>query len=309
MNQVKFSCFSDIHHCLRQFYTNAPERLAKIQQRAKENNVNFIIHCGDFAHQPRECPEFIAQYNNFEIPSYHVLGNHDSDSQPLEETIRLLGMPAEYYYFDKNGFRFICLNSNHCKINGEFIAYSEGNYYAHPQEREYISEEQIHWLRDVLMSSPYLNIIFSHNNLALEDVQSSIALRNRDDVQAVIREANESGHRVLMCINGHLHRDFLRIYENVCYLDINSASYEWTHDSHDFYPKEITDRYTLANHTVIYNDPVHAIITLSEDGTIEIEGMKSSFFMGIDREMVTGNHCVGGRKCTPDVLSAKLKLF
>ena len=309
MNQVKFSCFSDIHHTFYLYHTDAERRLTEIQKRAKENNVDFIIHCGDFAHEPRECTDFIAQYNNFEIPSYHVLGNHDSDAQPIEETIRLLGMPAEYYFFDKNGFRFICLNANYCKIDGNYVPYSEGNYFQHLDDRDYISEEQIAWLRDVLMSSPYPNVILSHSHLCLEDDVSGISLKNREDVQDVIREANATGHRVLMCINGHLHRDYMRIYENVCYLDINSASYEWTGIPHNFYPKEITDRYSGADHTVIYNDPVHAIITLSEDGTIEIEGMKSSFFMGVDRAMVTGDHCVGGRKCTPDVLSAKLRLF
>lgn len=34
------------------------------------------------------------------------------------------GMPAEYYYFDRNGFRFIVLNENYFRYEDEDVAYS-----------------------------------------------------------------------------------------------------------------------------------------------------------------------------------------
>ena len=89
------------------WYPGGDERLDAILARAKRENVDFIIHCGDFCHNPHAETVALEKYNNFEIPTYHVLGNHDMDKLSLEETVAAYGMPAEYYYFDKNGFRFI----------------------------------------------------------------------------------------------------------------------------------------------------------------------------------------------------------
>ena len=128
MEKVKFSAFADLHHT-REFKVDAPQRLAQIQARAVKENVDFIIHLGDLCHRPEKSKDFLDQYNDFSIPSYHVLGNHDSDHTPLAEVVKLFKMPAEYYYFDKKGFRFIVLNSNYYRYEGRDIAYSMGYYY------------------------------------------------------------------------------------------------------------------------------------------------------------------------------------
>jgi len=59
----------------------------------------------------------------------------------------------------------------------------------------------------------------------------------------------------------------------------------------------------------MFNDPVHAIITLSEDGQIKIDGMQSSLFMGVTREM-TGNakFDAHSRPTTANVQSVNLKM-
>ena len=82
------------------------------------------------------------------------------------------------------------------------------------------------------------------------------------------------------------------------------------HLDDDYFPEEITKEYNLARHTVIINDPVHAIIELDTDGTFKMEGMKSSFFMGITREM-TDNPKLdqAGRPASAEVLSAHFKMF
>ena len=125
----------------------------------------------------------------------------------------------------------------------------------------------------------------------------------------IIRNANQKRkHSVLMVINGHYHRDHLRIIDNVVHFEINSTSYDWIEATHERYPKEMHERIRLLKHCVVYNDPVHAIVTL-EGSTITIEGMESSFYMGIDHKQLglTGVD-EAGRLCTPTVLSAKLTL-
>jgi hypothetical protein len=189
------------------------------------------------------------------------------------------GVPAEYYYFDKNGFRFIVLNENYYRYEGEDVAYSEGNYYKFGPYRDVISRPQVKWLEETVMSSPYPMVLFSHGSLMLEGAG---AIKNREEVQDIFRRAHKNGKRILMCLNGHYHIDYMRIYEHVCYLDINSASMYWLTPPHHLFPDEFHEKYFGAQSLLIYNDPVHAVITLSEDGHFEIEGMQSSFFHGVD---------------------------
>ena len=306
MNKVKFSVFADLHNDER-WTSDGDERLDFILERAKKENCDFIVELGDFVHYPDKKKEFVDRYNNFEIPTYHVLGNHDSDNLSLEDTVKCYNMPHEYYYFDKNGFRFIALNSNYYRYEGEDIPYQKGNYYKFREYRDYISQEQLNWLEDVVMSSPYPMVIMSHGSLSLED-KNADALKNREDVQNIIRKAHNNNKRILMCLNGHFHVDYMRIYEHVCYFDVNSACMYWTPTEHHLFPDEFHKAHEGAKKIAIYNDPIHAIITLTDDGTIEIEGMKSSFFYGVTKEMIEGTDCYSCRKSTPNVMSEKIKL-
>ena len=58
MNKVKFLVFSDMHMS-NYWVPNPKERLSAILDRAKENNVDFVIHCGDLADNPNNSLEEI----------------------------------------------------------------------------------------------------------------------------------------------------------------------------------------------------------------------------------------------------------
>ena len=134
-------------------------------------------------------------------------------------------------------------------------------------------------------------------------------MKNQAAVREIINRANQKHpHSVLLCINGHYHRDHLRILDNVCYWDMNSASYDWLEKAHSCYPEDRCQQIRLLNHTAVYNEPLHAIVTV-EGTTVTIEGMAGSFYLGVTREM-TGNapFDAAGRPCTPNVQSAKITL-
>ena len=245
------------------------------------------------------------------MPTYHILGNHDADETTFEEVLQAYRMENDFYFFDRNGFRFIVLNSSNLLLDGEYVHYSLGNYFKHPSQREYFSRQAIDWLAGVLQESPLPCILFSHASLERESDGRDGAVHNRDQVIPIIREANRRcPGKVRMAINGHMHRNGLSIQEDVVYLDLNSTTFDWLPEPHDYFPEEITKEYNLARHTVIINDPVHAIIELDTDGTFKIDGMKSSFFMGITREM-TDNPKLdqAGRPASAEVLSAHFKMF
>lgn len=302
---VKFSVFADIHHLPAQFFSRAPERLAQIQERAKNENCDFIIHCGDFCHRPNIEPEFVAQYNDFQIPSYHVLGNHDNDGCAWEDTLKAYRLESGYYFFDRNGFRFVVLDANYFRNDdGSFTHYTKGNYFKYTGRAiSNIPPEQVQWLAETLESSPYPCVLFSH-----QSVEREVAgVANWEEVRNLIDAVNvRHPGRVRMYINGHHHRDFLRILNNVIYFDLNSASFDWVEGTHDLYPKEICEKHSLANHTVIYNDPVHAVITMNSDGLIKIEGMESSMFMDVTRTKAGQPFAdTSGRPVFPKVQSAE----
>ena len=113
-----------------------------------------------------------------------------------------------------------------------------------------------------------------------------------------------------MCINGHHHRNNLRILDNIAFFELNSTTSDWINHPHHSYPPELMAKYENSDHELLFTDPVHAIVTVTEDGEIRIEGMKGSMYLGITREM-TGNTVYdrAGLPCDPSVLSAHFKLF
>lgn len=282
---MKFLIFSDLHHVPGTFIRGTFEDLASLQQRAEKEQCDFIIHAGDFCHGPAHVMDYVKAYNDFHIPSYHCLGNHDTDNTPLPETLRCYNMPDDHYFFDCGGYRIIVMSTNYFPEGDGFTAYSGPNYHhISIYERDYVSPEQIKWLEETIASSEYPCIIISHASFE----RRVLRVPNADAVLHVINEANKRRpHSVLMCINGHYHVDYLRILDGVCYLDMNSSCYHWLPNPHDLYPEEIVSQYPIMNHVISYNEPLSAVITL-EGTTIDIRGTEGTPLLGITREM-TGN--------------------
>lgn len=302
---MKFSVFADLHHYPGTFMCATREDLVFIQQRAVQAGCDFIIHAGDFCHGPSEVSDYVELYNNSPIPAYHVLGNHDSDRTSYEETLKHYRMPNGHYYFDHGGYRFIICDPNYYLLNGEYIHYSLGNYYEHGYLRDYMPPEQLQWLKNTIESSSFPCVLISHESFERE----ADGVKNQQEVRKIIRDANQKRvHSVILCINGHYHRDNIRILDNVCYFDLNSTSFDWVENPHDHFPEELCQQYDCLRNTVIYNDPIHAIITL-EGTSITIEGMESSMFMGINREETDNPvYDPAGRPVVPSVQSAKITL-
>lgn len=307
---MKFSVFTDLHYTPGVFDGGTYEDLEFIHNRAKEAGADFIIHAGDFASggggyiPDEDYKNFIQTYNQLDIPTYHCLGNHDTDHTPLEEVLQLYKMPAGHYYFDCKGYRFIIFDPNYCLVDGEYVHYDMGNYYKSPEARDWLPPSQIQWMRQTIETAPHPCILISHASLERPN-----GIKNRADVLEMIRQQNAlRDHAVLMVINGHYHRDNIRILDGVCHFDLNSASFDWVSNAHNNFPEELCRKIRRLSNTIVYNDPIHAIVTL-EGTTITIEGMKSSFFMGIGREHTDNPYYdAAGRPALPEVQSAKITL-
>ena len=303
MEKVRFTVFSDLHHHPAWYKTEAPERLAAIQERARKSGSEFLIHLGDFCHQPSASAEIIRQYRDFPLPSYFVLGNHEFDMDSFETVLAAYGMTRGYYYFDHGGFRFVILDENYFRdFPGVYFHYSCRNYFDHPASRDWMPPEELEWLRETVLSSPHPCLLFSH---AVLESPLHNGVRCKDEVKRIILDSLNTPGRVILCLNGHYHRSGLDYVDGVARLDVNSASFNWIPNPHFLFPKEWYYQYECVGNMIIYQDPVSAVITIDPEARrIEVEGCPGSFVGGVTIEM-SGNSA-GYRPCTPDMISATI---
>ena len=310
MNTVKFSVFADLHYLPNIFYTEAKERLQKIGERAVENDVDFMIHLGDLTHEPSTDRKIVEQYNALPLATYHCIGNHECQGDTYEAVLKAYNLEKGYYYFDKNGFRFIVLDLNYMREDGKAVHYDLGNYFRRKAGAQLVTfeENELVWFKETVMASPYPCILFSHHSL--EHLNNGMSFDELKSVWNLFDELNRDKQRIVMAVNGHHHKDNLRIFKNIVFLDLDSASYEWIDDGHSGnYPQEVYEKYQLVGNTLVYTEPLSAIITLREDGYIKIEGATGEFLYGVDRQSLGMPLCeADGRLSTPDVVSAELML-
>ena len=300
---MKFLLFSDLHYWPGVFLEDRTY-LHRLQKRAEETGCEMMIHTGDFCHGGDGVLECIEEYNNFHIPSYHCLGNHDTERTPFEETLKRYRMPNNYYCFDRGGYRFIITDPNYYKDRGDYIAYTMGNFYDHPDTIDYMPPEQLVWMENTIAESELPCLIFSH-----ESFERCDGVRNQEEVRGIIDAANRrKKNSVIMCVNGHNHSDFVRIWNDVVYFDVNSVSYCALARPHDLYPKEVCKKRAGMPGTVWYNEPLSAVVTLTGN-TIKVEGSVSSMYLGITRVMTgTDKYDPAGREATPEIQSFEITL-
>ena len=294
---VKFGVFADLHVDI---IHDPQRRLEEFLEACRREDVDFIIHLGDFCYpesrhvvcKPENRPvnienalhtktyahkdAIIALFRDFEKPGYHVLGNHDCDMCSKEEVLRYYGVDyGPYYSFDKGGFHFVVLDPNYYLWNGEYISFCNGNYFDACNQPvpalPYLPPEQLQWLEEDLRRTPYPTVLFSHQRLTADDC----SIRNADALRAVLKNAPNG---VVLALNGHEHMDNVSKTDRTWFLNLNSMSNYWlgTEFVHpERYTREIDEKYPNLQYTVPYLDPVYAIVTLDASGA-EIRGRTSS---------------------------------
>ncbi|MBR5586473.1 MAG: metallophosphoesterase [Clostridia bacterium] len=298
--KVKFGVFADLHVDI---IHDAKERLEKFLDVCRKEDVDFIIQLGDFCYrdenrkvvcQPDKMPPniklalqkttkadkhaIVNLYNNFEKPSYHILGNHECDVCSKSETLEFLGMKdGSWYSFDMCGYHFIALDNSYYMKDGKYIAYSNGNYfdesYHRPRVLPYMPPEELEWLREDLAKAEYPSILFSHQGLAADNVWSVL---NNEDVREVLRNAPNG---VLASFNGHEHWDFQVNQDGIWYINLNSMSCLWMDMGfvvENVYGEEIDKDYPNIKYTAPYEDANFAIVTITDEG-IDIKGTPNKY--------------------------------
>lgn len=276
--QVKFGLIADLHHDIMH---DSLDRLAKFIDAMKQAQPEFILQLGDFCVPKKENKTLLDIWNKFDGPKYHVLGNHDTDGgYTREQAVAFWNAQDKYYSFDRSGFHFVVLDGNEPNESK-----SRPSGYA-----RFIGNVQLNWLREDLKKTGLPTIVFCHQGLENDagGLENGTLLR-----YSLEQEKSASGKpKVILVLSGHHHQDYHNRINDIHYVQINSASYQWLGD--DFkevrYSKEVDQAHPNIKYTVPYREPIWALVEITDGKEIMIQGKKTEFVgsspasLGVDAE-------------------------
>ncbi|MCR5379512.1 MAG: metallophosphoesterase [Lentisphaeria bacterium] len=323
IKQLTFAVFSDFHY-KKGMYASSIDGMQAIVDRAAQAKVAFMIHGGDFCNDYKGSPELMNAYlkNNRNLPAYGVYGNHELESRgnvmPL--VTPLLTNRADnvvwatpdgkigdgftaHYYFESNGFRIICLDTNYSwnPTTKEWMHNTEASY-GPPKGNSSgnsLGPKQLEWLENVLMDAADKGIpclVFSHVGYSAEWSSAP----DTKKVREIFQKANAARQgTVLMAINGHLHTNHVKIIDNILFFDVNTVyngdwqggqkeqhytdgmTYDFVDYDQDGKPtgsrKRNLTELGQAKNTWFFTDPLSAIVTIDSLGHIVIDGSQTTW--------------------------------
>ena len=301
-----------------------------ILKRADETDSDFVLSAGDMCNDFLGSPELIQTlYHHTKedgtiLPAYNIYGNHELEgagnsmavvTPTLTNDSHVVWGTADgkmdtnigYYYFEKNGFRIVALDSQYSynPTLGEW-EHSRTASWGPPSGNSptnALGPVQLAWLEEVLTDAAKQNmpcIVVAHDGFSGLFANSS---SDAAAVRAIFRKVNNIRvGTVLMCINGHMHTNHQGYNEGVFYLDMNTTRNNWwqatavDHYTDDMtYPREwydtegnlicITEEpissLGMGRNTWFSADPISTVVTVYEGGVIKLDGTESNWIYGV----------------------------
>ena len=228
---IRFGIVTDIHYAVKKpqinrYYKQSLDKLSECVDLMNKEKVKFLIELGDFKDEgdppsEEQTLQFLdtieKEFQRFNGPCYHVLGNHDEDSISKQQFLNRIKNDAfseakNYYSFEKESFQFIVLDANYTSEN---VSYDKGNF---DWKDCHIPEKQLEWLKSKLQSSKLPTIIFIHQRL-----DSFRSLRNYcPDNSNNVRKILEDAGNVLAVFQGHDHRGGFNSINNIYYYTLKA---------------------------------------------------------------------------------------
>lgn len=271
---IKFGVISDLHFDLMH---DGADRAQKFVDSMITERPDFIIQLGDFCVPKPQNKKLMEIWNQFPGDKYHVLGNHDTDSGfTKDQALNFWNCPSPYYSFDKDGFHFVVLDGNEKVENSKVKGY--------PRE---ISNAQLDWLKEDLSKTKLRSIIFCHQ--AFDNTNNGI--ENGMKVRYLFEKINQEAgfKKVILVLSGHHHSNYHNEINGIHYVQINSSSYYWVNENHNStaFNEEFYKQYPILKYTIVYKEPIWALIEIDHKNNISIKG-KESNFAGEDQSVPAG---------------------
>lgn len=217
--RFSFGAIADCQYCdvegegVRK-YSISDAKLERCVTHLNQLDLRYVVHLGDFI--DRDFASFAVVgpiFERLDAPGYHVLGNHDyavaDDEKQL--VVGQLGMPAPYYDFAVEDWRFVVLDGNDISLQANpegsaaYLA-AESRLAASPESSRpwngALGEPQLAWLEEVLVSAGNAGeavVLFCH--FPVLPVNPGHNLWNASEVVRLI----ERFPCVKAYINGHNH--------------------------------------------------------------------------------------------------------
>lgn len=262
-----------------------------------------------------------CQENTVGMATYGVYGNHELESagNSMEVVTPLLcNRPVQwgtktgaiedgqvaYYHFDTGAFRIIGLDTNYSLTPDGTWEHNRTASWGPPAGNtcsNALGPVQLAWLETVLTDAVEEGkhcLIFSHASFAGNWGMSP----EGEAVRVLFRQANaQKPGTVLAAFNGHYHTDHAAVVEDVVYIDVNTVRNNlWLPVGNEHYttetyrhtdydaagqPVSTTDRLlstlSMAKNTWFSDAPLSAIVTVTADGVVTVEGTEAHWYGGI----------------------------
>ncbi len=311
---MKFVVLADYHY-KKGLYIPPVSSLEAILKRAFEAKAEFVIHLGDFSNDYAGSPEVVDLYvnNPYGLPVYGVYGNHELETGNKMSFVgaKMFNRPIHqpqgdrvgYWYADVDAFRLIGLDTNYSlRPDGTWERNLDGSHCPARENSKWnsIGPDQLDWLRETVADAAEQGkkvIVFSHAAIAG-------AWQSTPDAAQAREILNSYPGTVLLAANGHLHTDHFSVIDNIAYWDVNvvqnggwrphddyhytdEMTYEFQDYDADGKPKgelQILPINTMkqAKNTWFFRDPLSAIVTITTDGELSIEGSSTSWVYDIE---------------------------
>lgn len=270
---MKFAVFTDLHY---DSIHDGDRRLSEFMDSVKKENLDFLIELGDLCYPTEENKHIIFQLQELGIPCFFNVGNHNSDAYPIDVVLKFFHMENGYYSFVFGNVKFISLDANYIKTQAGIKPYYKRNYDKSRDVYPYIPPNEIEWLKKETLDDQFYYVIFSHQSLSNAFMKRGIA--NSEEVRAILEDRNSKKKKVLFCMNGHDHGDDIKFINGIHYYTLNSMSYIWHGIKETFnYSQEIHKRYPYLKDLILYEEPLHVIVTIDDNMNVQIHGMEGHY--------------------------------
>ena len=226
---AKFGIVTDTHYADidtvgTRFYRHSLDKLAECVELMNAKKVDFLIELGDFKDQNNPPVEqktlsylltVEKVFQQFNGPTYHVLGNHDEDSISKSQLLANIkntniDSPCSYYSFDLKTLHFVILDANYTTDGSN---YNHGNF---DWTDANIAPDELDWLKHDLAAARGPVIVFIHQPL---DGAGQYYVKNAADVRQVLQESG----KVLAVFQGHYHQGSYSLIESIHYYTLKAT--------------------------------------------------------------------------------------
>ena len=326
--KTTFTVFSDFHY-VEGMYISSIKDMNTIFDRANASGSSFVLSAGDMCNDIKGSPELInALLNNkYGLTAANVYGNHELEGPNSMEIVTPTLTNAQgvvwgtadgsydssiaYYYFEKDGFRIICTDTNYSwDPTNEIWEHNTTWSYGPPAGNTNINAlgpVQLEWLQKVLNDAAAKDIpciLMGHASLHGGFGEQSF---DASKVMEMCVEANKANpNTVMMLISGHSHDDRIEnINGIVCFRVNTTRNGYWKATGTDHYTENDTfmmetydndgnflgyvekkiGELSGGKNTHFTKEALSATVTIDECGIITIEGMGATWMNGVEPDL------------------------